>query len=194
MNKMMKPSPLPLNPLNSLEDWRRAEPSAAMQAATLAAARRALAQRRKLPAWLPAWAAPLVSRLPTRPLVWAGVTSCVLGLVGTVGVFTLSLPQQAANAAEFSASAFVPLVPQERFEHALSEPVADGSSGRVDKIDPAATAQPREGRAWVVTTEMPAERLALLGLPYDPSDAGQRVRAELLVRPNGEVLAVRLIN
>ncbi|XHS79363.1 hypothetical protein ACFJGW_05155 [Burkholderiaceae bacterium UC74_6] len=186
----MKSSPLPLNPLNSLEDWRRAEPTAAMQAATLAAARRALAQRRKLPTWLPRWLAPVVVWLPTRPLVWAGVSSCVLGLVGTVAVFTLSLPQQVAGAAEFSSSAFVPLVPAERFEHALTQPAADGLSSTGQQES---GGQPREGRAWVVTTEMPAERLALLGLPYDPSDAGQRVRAELLVRPNGEVLAVRLV-
>ena len=184
---MTKSSPLTLNPLHSLDDWRRAEPTAAMQAATLAAARRALAQRRKLPDWLPGWAGALAARLPTRPWVWAGVSSCVLGLAGTVAVFTLSLPPQVAGAAEFSPSAFVPLVSEERFEHALNQPANEGR-------EPRQPDQPREGRAWVVTTEMPAERLALLGLPYDPSDAGQRVRAELLVRPNGEVLAVRLIN
>jgi len=188
----MKSSPLPLNPLNSLEDWRRAEPTAAMRAATLAAARRALVSRRQPPAWMPRWAAPFLTWLPSRPLVWAGVSSCVLGLVGTVAVFTLSLPQQIAGAAEFSSSAFVPLVPAERFEHALTQPAAAeglSSTGQQEAGEAA-----RQGPAWVVTTEMPAERLALLGLPYDPSDAGQRVRAELLVRPNGEVLAVRLIN
>jgi len=187
----MKSPALPLNPLHSLEDWRRAEPPAALQAATLAAARRALARRRTLPAWLPQWAAPVLAWLPRRPLVWAGVSSCVLGLVGTLAVFTLSLPQPMAGAAEFSSSAFVPLVPAERFEHALSRPAADGSSPTGEQA--LASSEPRQGRAWVVTTEMPAERLALLGLPYDPSDAGQRVRAELLVRPNGEVLAVRLV-
>ena len=174
----MKSHPLPLNPLNSLEDWRRSEPTPAMQAATLAAARRAMARRRGVPAWL----ARVLSWLPSRPLVWASVTSCVLGLVGTVAVFSISLPQTAQ--AEFSASAFVPLVSEERLEHALNE----------TPTNPAAEGQPREGRAWVVTTEMPSERLALLGLPYDPSAAGQNVRAELLMRPNGEVLAVRLVH
>jgi len=177
----MKSQALPLNPLNSLDDWRRAEPTTAMEAATLAAARRAMVRRRGL---LPAWAARVLSWLPARPLVWASVTSCVLGLVGTIAVFSVSLPQTAH--AEFSASAFVPLVSDERLEHALS----DGPAGAASVVE----GQAREGRAWVVTTEIPSERLALLGLPYDPSEAGQRVRAELLMRPNGEVLAVRLVH
>jgi len=47
--------------------------------------------------------------------------------------------------------------------------------------------------AWVVTTEMPRERLGLLGLPYDPARAGESVRAELLMHGSGTVLAVRLV-
>lgn len=46
--------------------------------------------------------------------------------------------------------------------------------------------------AWVVRTELPRERLAALGLPYDPARAGETVRAELLMHPAGDVLAVRL--
>ncbi len=46
--------------------------------------------------------------------------------------------------------------------------------------------------AWVVNTELRRDRLALLGLPFDPGRAGDSVRAELLVRASGEVLAVRL--
>lgn len=46
--------------------------------------------------------------------------------------------------------------------------------------------------AWVVRTDLPRERLAALGLPYDPARAGERVRAELLLHPSGDVLAVRL--
>ncbi len=48
--------------------------------------------------------------------------------------------------------------------------------------------------AWVVATEMPRERLAALGLPYDPARAGERVRAELLMHPSGDVLAVRVLH
>ena len=49
------------------------------------------------------------------------------------------------------------------------------------------------GLAWLVRTELPRERLALLGLPFDPTRAGERVPAELLLNPNGEVLAVRIV-
>lgn len=50
-----------------------------------------------------------------------------------------------------------------------------------------------DAQAWLVPTEMPAERLAALGLPYDPARAGEPVRAELLMRASGEVLAVRFV-
>jgi hypothetical protein len=44
-----------------------------------------------------------------------------------------------------------------------------------------------------VRTELPASRRALLGLPYDPAAAAAPVRAELLLHPSGDVLAVRVI-
>jgi hypothetical protein len=47
--------------------------------------------------------------------------------------------------------------------------------------------------AWLINTELRRDRLALLGLPFDPGRAGDSVRAELLVRASGEVLAVRLL-
>ncbi|GAP36704.1 hypothetical protein ISF6_2544 [Piscinibacter sakaiensis] len=56
---------------------------------------------------------------------------------------------------------------------------------------------PAEGAArtaWLLPTELPRDRLALLGLPYDPARAGERVRAELLVDAQGEVLAVRVLD
>lgn len=49
------------------------------------------------------------------------------------------------------------------------------------------------GPAWVVPTELPRESLAAMGLPYDPARAGEPVRAELLVHPSGDVLAVRFV-
>ena len=49
------------------------------------------------------------------------------------------------------------------------------------------------GVAWLVRTELPRERLGLLGLPFDPARAGDRVPAELLLNPSGEVLAVRIV-
>lgn len=47
--------------------------------------------------------------------------------------------------------------------------------------------------AWLVPAEVPRERLALLGLPYDPTDAAAPVRAELLVHASGDVLAMRVM-
>lgn len=49
------------------------------------------------------------------------------------------------------------------------------------------------GLAWLVRAELPRERLALLGLPFDPARAGDRVPAELLLNPEGDVIAVRLV-
>ena len=53
---------------------------------------------------------------------------------------------------------------------------------------------PGSAPAWLVSTELQGERLAALGLPYDPMRAGDAVRAQLLLHPSGEVLAVRLID
>jgi len=47
--------------------------------------------------------------------------------------------------------------------------------------------------AWLVSTEMPRDRLAALGLPFDPARAAEPVRAELLVHASGEVIAMRVI-
>jgi hypothetical protein len=71
-------------------------------------------------------------------------------------------------AAESQVSSFVPLAAAERWP-------ADAEA------------------AWIVRTELPASRLALLGLPYDPAAAAKLVRAELLLHPSGDVLAVRVI-
>lgn len=46
---------------------------------------------------------------------------------------------------------------------------------------------------WIVRTELPAERLAGLGLPFDPARASERVPADLLLHDNGELLAVRVL-
>lgn len=46
--------------------------------------------------------------------------------------------------------------------------------------------------AWLVPTELPGDRLALLGLPFDPARAGERIPAELLLDGSGNVLAVRV--
>ena len=164
-------SSLPLNPLNTLDDWRHAEPPPEAQAATLAAMRRALAGRKEArPAgW---WA-----RLRRMHwLAWSGAVASATGLAGVILVFSISLP--ATGQPEFNASAFVPLVSDERWQKVMHETDEHGRP---------------EGTAWVVSTEIPSERLAVLGLPYDPSEADAPVKAELLVHASGEVLAVRLL-
>lgn len=70
-----------------------------------------------------------------------------------------------------AAAGFLPVAPQERW----------------------ARLQAEGGAAWVVTTELPQARLAGYGLPFDPSRAADTVRAELLMRASGEVLAVRVL-
>lgn len=71
------------------------------------------------------------------------------------------------------ASGFVPVATPERFAQ-LWQGGADAAP------------------AWVVHTELSRDRLASLGLPYDPARAGELVQAELLMHPSGDVLAVRL--
>lgn len=70
-------------------------------------------------------------------------------------------------------SGFVPVVPAERWERLAGV----GASP-----------------AWLMTADLPAERLAAYGLPYDPGRAADVVRAELLLNPAGEVLALRVVN
>jgi hypothetical protein len=165
----MKSTP-PVMPPTRLDEWRTAEPPPAVQAATLAAMRKALARRPHAKLRLPG------GPRPSRWLAWSGAALCASGLLGVLLVFGVSLPP--ARQAEFSASAFVPLVSNERWQRVLQDLRSPGQ-------EPAT--------AWVVPTEIPRERLALLGLPYDPSQAAQPVRAELLMHADGEVLAVRLL-
>jgi len=112
----------------------------------------------------------------TPPLVhrgwgrWAAAAACAC-VVGGTALLTLTLqlpPPPPAQGTAAGVQGFLALVP--------------------------ADAWPKEATtAWLVSTELQGERLAALGLPYDPSRAGDRVRAELLLHPSGEVLAVRLV-
>lgn len=71
-------------------------------------------------------------------------------------------------------SGFIPLVPEREFRAAL--------------------AAERLAAIWLQPAELPRERLALLGLPFDAARADEPVRAELMLNPSGQVLAVRLLN
>jgi len=98
-------------------------------------------------------------------MAWSGAAACAAVLAGSV--LLLLMPATPRDVSSITASGFVPLVPADRW--------------------PDAPAQ-----AWLVSTELPRERLAAFGLPFDPARAGDSVRAELLLQPSGEVLAVRL--
>lgn len=105
------------------------------------------------------------------PALWAGwgAVACAFVLLGSALLMLQPpLPPQADDGLRLGTAGFFPLVPPERW--------------------------PREAAlAWLVRTELPGERLAALGLPYDPARAGASVRAELLLHPSGEVLAVRFV-
>jgi hypothetical protein len=162
--------------LRGLGDQLRAtEPPAALRARVLAAATQATPapafaggpwpmQRRAAPAWQ--WAAGL-----------AGATALVALAAFALVFIANAVRSNADTAAPIRAQAgspFVALVSQERLQQLAREPLA-------------------EGPPWVVATEMPRERLAAFGLPYDPARAGESVRTELLMHPAGEVLAVRIV-
>jgi hypothetical protein len=111
---------------------------------------------------------PAVPRRGRFAWAWTGAFACALMLVGSVALM-LSGPAPTPNGgADASLAGFLPLVPREDW------PAGDAP-------------------AWLVNTELRRDRLVTLGLPFDPTRAGDSVRAELLVRPSGEVLAVRFL-
>lgn len=102
-----------------------------------------------------------------RRWAWPGAWAAALVLVGSV-VLLLRTPPVGQPRQGLDELRFVNLVPQEQW--------------------------PREASAaWLVRTEFTGDRLAALGLPFDPAHAGQPVRAEVLMRATGEVLAVRFV-
>lgn len=50
-----------------------------------------------------------------------------------------------------------------------------------------------QAAVWLMPAELPRERLALLGLPFDAARAEQTVQAELMLHPSGRLLAVRVL-
>jgi hypothetical protein len=125
-------------------------------------------------------AAPSVRPAPAAPRwrAWgfSGAAVCALALLGSVLLVLLPPPAESPLAGRLPglASGFIAVATAERWEQLLRE----------DATAP----------AWLVATELPRERLAALGLPFDPARAGDRVSAELLMHPSGEVLAVRVLS
>jgi hypothetical protein len=118
-------------------------------------------------------ARPQVTRGPGWPQRWRGwawpASAVLAGLLLLSLVLPAPLPTQGLHDAQ--ASGFIPVASAEAWRGA------------------------REGAmpAWLVSTEMPRDRLGLLGLPYDTGRAGESIRAELLMHGSGTVLAVRVL-
>ena len=123
-------------------------------------------------------------RRPVHPAISARPSRWATGLVACLGVMLLSvllllllpaaLPPAKRGmepAATTAPSGFLPLVPQAQL----------------------AAASRQSSAAWLIAADMPRDRLAALGLPFDAARAGENVRTELLVNPAGEVLALRLL-
>jgi len=109
---------------------------------------------------------------PRRSRWWlAGPGLCAGALLACFGLLSLAPPGD-DGAVVARGSDFIVLVSAERW----AAYQAAGSS-----------------TAWLVDADVPRERLALLGLPYDPSAAAEPVHAELLVQASGDLLAMRVL-
>lgn len=105
---------------------------------------------------------------------WWGAALTGLALCASLWLMLVPPPPMTPAAGDWQASGFVPVVGAERWQRLLRDTPG--------------------GAAWLVASELPRERLAALGLPFDPARAGEAVPAELLLHPSGEVLAVRVLH
>ncbi|MBT9504473.1 MAG: hypothetical protein IV092_24730 [Burkholderiaceae bacterium] len=167
-----EPGPIPLSTSlrATARELQAAQPSEARSAAARLAMQAAFRQAR------PAASNTLQQRRWGGMLAWSGAATCAVVLLASTALL-MNIPVGDADQAMplIKSSAFVPLVAPERWSAYLEGGTAPA------------------GAAWVVAAELPGDRLAALGLPYDPARAGERVRAELLLHPSGDVLAVRLL-
>ena len=109
-----------------------------------------------------------------RRLAWGSGSLGAAAALVLCAVLLLDPPDGGATPMAAAGSGFIPLVPEAELRAALA---------------------PGRGTAvWLQPTELPRERLALLGLPFDAARADEFVRAELMLNPHGQVLAVRLLD
>lgn len=153
-------------------DFARLQPGAEQDAALLA--RLAHLQQARKPK--PAPAADLDEPHWLRRLAWGagGLGATCAALLCAVLLLDPPGTVHSAHAATTAGSGFIPLVPDAEFRAAL--------------------AASRNAAVWLQPTELPRERLALLGLPFDATRADETVHAELMLNPAGQVLAVRILN
>jgi hypothetical protein len=72
-------------------------------------------------------------------------------------------------------------------------PAAPIASARFMPVVPVAEIE-RSSDAYVVPARVPRMALAQFGLPVNPARAGDAIDTELLIRPDGAVLALRFVN
>lgn len=176
-----RPDPTPPWLLPARAEFARLQPDAAQDAALLARLTHQLQARNPAsprpcpaddhdPRWL-------------RRLAWGSGSLGAAAALLLSAMLLLDPPgTQAARAAQAASAAgalgagsgFIPLVPEREFRQALTAA--------------------RSAAVWLQPAELPRERLALLGLPFDAARAEETVRAELMLNPSGQVLAVRILN
>jgi hypothetical protein len=105
-----------------------------------------------------------------RPFAWSGAALGTAALCGSL-LLLFTAPREPREIAP-AAAGFVPVVGPERWRQLVHD-----------------SATP----AWLVMADLPREKLAALGLPFDPARAAEPVRAELLMHASGDVLALRVI-
>jgi hypothetical protein len=108
----------------------------------------------------------LVPRAFERWLAWPVALAASIGLVA-VAVRQMPAGEITAAPAASVAERFLPVVPVAEIE--------------------------RSTDAYVVPARVPRMALAQLGLPVHPARAGDAVDTELLVRPDGAILALRFV-
>jgi hypothetical protein len=168
------PSPTPGRPQTLHEALAQARRDLAAQRPSSDNDAAVLAQLRTLarPAPAAAWALP-GARMLRRVSAWGG--GGLLALVLVLGAVLVGPPGAAPAPAALTLAdtGFMPLVSPEEWRSTL--------------------AQQAQAPVLLVPTSLPRERLALMGLPFDATQADQPVQAELMVHPSGQLLAVRFV-
>lgn len=126
---------------------------------------------------------PLPSLSAVRPSAWQQATAWLVRQRWSAVVVALLLVCLVAAFVEFA----VPHGPPP-LQPSVGEMYGDGF---MPVGNPAGLAN--GATAWLVSTEMSRQQLIALGLPFDPARAADTVPAEVLLRPNGELLAVRFV-
>jgi len=111
----------------------------------------------------------LAPRMLERWLAWPVALAASIGLLA-VAVRPMLGGEPAAPPIEARAASpsFMPLVPVAEIE--------------------------RSSDAYVVPARVPRMALAQFGFPVNPARAGEAIETELLIRPDGAVLALRFVN